>query len=289
MVLRGLAQAGSPSAGTSSSVRSSAVMVASRQRWDAAWCGSSSAGLGRCHTGPSRFVVAVMKHSASPHLAFDAVAVQSSRLGPVLGLILVVCWTPMVVIIFRLPALADLSIVADYWGRWAGATQLVIASVVVGYPALVVFLVDARTRWVVRGHRDSVVASAAVILLVMFVTCLNVSLGLASAGGQLVAAGHAELGAGLHVAAFVLAAPATGLGAGGCLGLLSGSWVGALQPRWLRWPALLAVLGNVGTLGGLFALDGVWNSGNGLLGGIAVPLGAVTCYVFCASAAWVRR
>lgn len=194
----------------------------------------------------------------------------------------------MLGIVFRLPPLDDPGVVAAYWSRWGPTTQIVIAAVALGYPPLLVFLADLAARWSVLAPVQAVVSRASAALLVMFVICLNVALGLVSAGGQLIAAGRADLGYALHVAAFVLAAPATGLGAGGCLGLLYGSWQGALQPRWLRWPALLACAGNVGTLGGLFALDGIWNSGNGLLGGIAVPLGTLTLYVLTASVAWLR-
>lgn len=243
--------------------------------------------VGGCHTAALIVVVADMKHSTLSQ-SLPTAETLPTRLGPACGLILVACWVPMVVIIFRLPALSDPGAVFGYWSRWGGATQLVIASVVLGYPALLVFLADVRRRWREPAPVHTLVSQAAVVLLIMFVTCLNVSLGLASAGGQLIAIGHADVGYGLHVAAFILAAPATSLGAGGCLGLLYGSWTGALQPRWLRWPALLAFVGNLGTLGGLFALDGVWNSGNGLLGGIAVPLGTVTCFVFCASVAWIK-
>ena len=152
---------------------------------------------------------------------------------------------------------------------------------------MLIFLTDLRARWAVHEPSQAIVSGASIALLLMFVTCLDVALGLASAGGQLIAVGRTDLGYALHVAAFILAAPATGLGAGGCLGLVYGSWRGALRPRWLRWPALLAFAGNVGTLGGLFALDGIWNSGNGLIGGIAVPLGALTLYVLVASATWL--
>jgi hypothetical protein len=52
--------------------------------------------------------------------------------------------------------------------------------------------------------------------------------------------------------------------------------------------ALAATAANIGAVGGLFRLDGVWNSGNGVLGGIALPLETLTVYVLLASLAWLR-
>lgn len=140
-------------------------------------------------------------------------------------------------------------------------------AVSVGYRFMLVFA-DPRRRWIGGNPTSIVIAQAKFILMVILLTLLNVALGLAAAGGQLILAGDApEVGYGLHVAAYMFAAPATGMGAGALPGLLVGSLIGEVEPRWLRWPALAALLGNVGTLGGHFHLGRVWNSGNGLPAG----------------------
>jgi hypothetical protein len=69
---------------------------------------------------------------------------------------------------------------------------------------LLVFLVDVAER---SGFRRPVLA--AVLNALVFVTALAVAFGLAGAGGLLDRDGYP-----LHVAAFVLAAPAAGCGAG---------------------------------------------------------------------------
>ncbi|MGH8881540.1 MAG: hypothetical protein ACRD0P_30010, partial [Stackebrandtia sp.] len=58
--------------------------------------------------------------------------------------------------------------------------------------------------------------------------------------------------------------------------------------RWLRWPALLGIVGNAGAIGGLFALTGPANSGDGILGGILLPLGTFLGWIACASCSWLR-
>lgn len=166
------------------------------------------------------------------------------------------------------------------------AGQVVIAALSLSYPPLVVSLVDWHRRCTVAGV-SATVATATVVLLLMFATCLNVALGLASAAGQLVTQGDGDLGFGLHAAAFVLAAPATGLGVGGCVGLVLAARHG-LRPAGLRWPAMAAPAANLGPLGGLFTLSGPFNSGNGILAGIMLPLGTLCLYVLAASLAWLR-
>ncbi len=130
----------------------------------------------------------------------EAAPKSRSRLGPVCGLVLVGCWAPILVIIFRLPSLVDSSVVVAYWGQWGATTQTVIAIVALGYPPLLVFLIDLRARWTTVDPDQVIVSQTSVALLIMFVTCLNVALGLASAGGQLIAAGRTDLGYALHVA-----------------------------------------------------------------------------------------
>ncbi|OFE15592.1 hypothetical protein BA895_22305 [Humibacillus sp. DSM 29435] len=184
----------------------------------------------------------------------------------------------MLAIVFRFPGLASEASVIAYWTMHEKTTQTVIALVALGYPGLVLFLVGLPYAW---SMTSSAWARAATAMGCMFITSLVVALGLASAAGQLIQASdsNAHLGYGLHVAAFVLAAPAAGLGTGFFLAVIVSTF--SVAPRWLRVPAGIGALCNAGALGGHFDLAGPLNSGNGLLGGIALPLASLMVYVAC--------
>lgn len=144
-----------------------------------------------------------------------------------------------------------------------------------------------------RSARDQdypVLSWAALACGVMFMTGLCAALGLAAAAGQIIEEGGTDLSAayGLHVGSFVLAAPFTGAGVAFFVFVTLLAHRGHLQPRWLRWPALLGVAGNLGAIGGLFSLTGPGNSGNGILAGILLPLGTFLLWTVCASTAWLR-
>ena len=128
---------------------------------------------------------------------------RGGRIGPLAGIATGICWAFMLAILFRFPDLDDADEVVDYWARLGAVTQLVIAAVVVGYPFLLLFLADLRQRWVTPTPSARAVAAASYAGGLMFVTALNIALGMASAGGQLIDTGNVELGYALHVAAFV--------------------------------------------------------------------------------------
>lgn len=213
---------------------------------------------------------------------------EPGHLGAWCGIALGVCWSGMLLIVFRLPALDSEHAVDVYWHHHRTLTQVVIAMVVLGYPLLLVWLAEVRRRWGDHSPTGQLLGTTTHTAGLMFITTLNVALGLASAGGQLIGHGRRDLGYALHVGAFVLAAPATSLGVALCGGLAWAAWTGALSPRWLRWPTAVAAATNALTLGGLFTLTGSWNSGDGVLGGIALPLGTLTVVVVLASGSWLR-
>lgn len=157
-----------------------------------------------------------------------------------------------------------------------------------GYPLLLMFLADVAAR-AARNRPHSALGWAAMAAGVMFTTGLAVALGLAAAAGLIVDQGvGASAAYGLHVGAFVLAAPFTGAGVAFFVFVALLADRGSLGARWLRWPALLGVVGNAGAIGGLFTLTGPANSGNGILGGILLPLGTLLGWIMCASCSWLR-
>ena len=66
---------------------------------------------------------------------------------------------------------------------------------------------------------------------------------------------------------------------------LSGD-TGAL-PRWTAWLAIVGVVANVGAVFGTLSLTGPLNSGNGIVGGIAAPVGVYLLWIFSVSLWWL--
>lgn len=205
------------------------------------------------------------------------------------GIGLALLWAPMAAVIPSFPDLDSRHAVVAFWQDHGTLTMRVIALVIVGYPLLLVFLADVASRAAANEVRP-VLSWAALVAGVMFMTGLSVALGLVAAAGLIIDQGT-DLSAAyaLHVGAFVLAAPFTGAGVAFFVLVLILSQRGYLQPRWLRWPALLGLVGNLGPIGGLFTLTGAGNSGNGILGGILLPLGTFLVWTVCASGSRLRE
>jgi hypothetical protein len=60
-------------------------------------------------------------------------------------------------------------------------------------------------------------------------------------------------------------------------------------PPWSGYLAIIGAIANVGAVGGIFALRGPLNSGNGLIGGIAAPLGLYLLWILAISVWWLRH
>jgi hypothetical protein len=60
-------------------------------------------------------------------------------------------------------------------------------------------------------------------------------------------------------------------------------------PRWSAWIAVVGVIANPAAVLGMLALTGPLNSGNGLVGGIAAPLGLYLLWIFSISVWWLRQ
>ncbi|MEJ2886383.1 hypothetical protein [Actinomycetospora aeridis] len=93
----------------------------------------------------------------------------------------------------------------------------------------------------------------------------------------------------LHVGGFVLAAPAAFAGVAFFVAMAVVAFGSQVLPDWSGWLALVGVLANVGAVGGVGTLTGPWNSGNGLLGGIAAPLGLFVVWILAISVTWLRE
>ena len=121
----------------------------------------------------------------------------------------------------------------------------------------------------------------------MFMTALNVALGLDIAAPP--AAGRIEGRArALHSAAFLLAAPAAPAGTVFFAALAFASF-GKHLPEPLGWLAVIGAIANIGALAGVVSLDGPLNSGNGVVGGIAAPLGLFLAWILSVSVWWLMQ
>ena len=133
------------------------------------------------------------------------------RWGPLSGLLLCITWAPMAIAIPRLPDLGSAHDVQAFWRTNQGLMQCVILSVSVGFLFLLVFL-GAFAELVRTVHGAGAIAWIVLGSALMFMTALNVALGLDIAGGLLVEVDPASTYA-LHTGAFLLAAPAAFAGA----------------------------------------------------------------------------
>lgn len=210
----------------------------------------------------------------------------ASRTGPLCGLILTLLWAPMAVATPRLPDLGSADTVAAFWRENMGLMQVVIVSASVGFGFLIGFLGALSARLV---HFQAGWSATFTILAsaVTFFTALNVALGLDAAAGLVLDSAGPEAAYLLHTAGFVLAAPAAFAAVAFFVCLTAVIGRTHAFPRWLGWLAAVGAVANVGAVGGATAVTGPLNSGNGVVAGIAAPLGLFVLWCAAASTWWL--
>ena len=187
----------------------------------------------------------------------------------------------------RLPALGSAAEVEAFWRANTGLMQATILSGSVGF----LFLLDFLGALAARVHAVPGAGAAgwtAFGSALMFMTALNVAIGLDLAGGLLldVAPGATYL---LHSAGFLLAAPAAFAGTAFFVAVADIAFRTAALPRWSGWLAVAGAITNAGAVFGALSLTGPLNSGNGVIGGIAAPLAAFVAWILGVSLHWLRR
>jgi hypothetical protein len=210
-----------------------------------------------------------------------------SRWGPVSGVLLGLSWAAMAVTVPLLPELGSAAEIEAFWRANTGLMQATILSVSVGFLFLLDFLgalVDRLAAVPGAGAAAWTVFGAGL----MFMTALNVAIGLVSAGGLLLGSGQGATAL-LHTAGFVLAAPAAFAGVAFFAAAADIAFRTAALPRWSGWLAVAGAVVNAGALLGALSLTGPLNSGNGLVGGIAGPLGAFVAWIVGISVWWLRH
>jgi hypothetical protein len=209
------------------------------------------------------------------------------RWGPISGFLLCIMWAPMAIAIPRLPDLGSAQTVETFWRTNQELMQGVILAVSVGFLFLLVFL-GALVELVRTIPGAGAIAWTVLASALMFMTALNVALGLDIAAGLIVGVDPAGTYA-LHTAAFLLAAPAAFTGATFFVVIAVFTWESRVLPLWSAWVAVIGVIVNAGAVLGTLTLTGPLNSGNGIVGGIAAPLGLYLLWVFSVSVWWLRR
>ena len=207
------------------------------------------------------------------------------RWGPISGLLLCITWSPMAIVIPRLPDLGSAQRVEAFWRANQQLMQGVILSISVGFLFLLLFLGALVELLRIAGAPGAAIWTAFASVL-MFMTALNVALGLDIAGGLLVDTDPTGTYA-LHTAAFLLAAPAALAGACFFIAIAGIVWRTGALPRWTAWLAIVGVVANVGAVFGTLSLTGPLNSGNGIVGGIAAPVGVYLLWIFSVSLWWL--
>lgn len=209
------------------------------------------------------------------------------RWGPWAGVLLCLTWAPMALVLPRFPDLRSADVVVTYWAADLGVMQAVALSVGVGYLFLLVFLGALADRLSAAEHLRpwswTAVGSA-----VVFTTALNVAIGLVLSAGLVAHADPAGAYA-LHVGGFVLAAPAAFAGVAFFLAVAVVAFGSPVLPRWSGWLAVVGAVANAGPVGGVTTLEGPWNAGNGVLAGIAAPLGLFVAWILAVSVWWLRE
>ena len=209
------------------------------------------------------------------------------RWVPASGIALAILWAPIVLVIPLLPDLGSPAEIRPFYRAHTDLLQAVIVCISAGYLPLLAFLgglVERLRVEVGEGPLPWLVLASAVV----FMTALNVALGLDAAAALLFDAADPEATYELHTAGFLLAAPAAFAGVAFFAALAASCFLGAFN-HWLGWLAVAGAVANVGAIGGVLSLTGPLNSGNGLIGGIALPVGMWLLWIVLASIAWLRE
>jgi len=212
-------------------------------------------------------MLAVTYDTRENSLKAGLVSSRGTDWGAISGVLLCISWAPMAIVILRLPDLGSAAEVERFWRENLGLVQAVIVSTSIGFIFLLVFLGGLAER---LQRVDAALAFTAFGSGLMFMTGLSVALG-------------------LDVASGLLHAPATPVGAAFFVAVAFAAFRRNVFSRPLAWLAVVGVLANIGAVGGVFSLSGPLNSGNGVIGGIAAPLGLYLAWILAASISWLRQ
>jgi hypothetical protein len=210
--------------------------------------------------------------------------------GAASGVVLALLWAPMGLIVWQFPDLSSAAEIERFYRSHAALLELALGLASVGFLFFLTFLgvlVERLRQREGSGPLTWIAFGSAL----MFMTSLNLALGLAAAARLLSAGSTSDtaLVYTLHTGAFVAAAPVALAGTAFFVAAAGLSFRAEAFPRWLAWTAVLAAVVNVGALGGIFSLTGPLNAGDGAIGGPAAPILAWAVWILLASIAMLRE
>ena len=210
-----------------------------------------------------------------------------SRWGAASGVITCLLWAPIGLLVPQLPELGSAAAIERFYRNHQELLKVVILLFSGGFFFLLCFF-GALVERLRRAEGSGPLAWIALGSGLLFLTSLNIAVGLVATAGLLSQANAPASAVTLHVAAFVLAAPAAPAGTAFFVAVALLAFATGVFPRWLAVASGIAALANLGALGGIFSLTGPLNSGNGLVGGIAAPILAWILWILLASL-WLMR
>jgi hypothetical protein len=196
--------------------------------------------------------------------------------------LLFVLWAPMALVLLKLPDLGTSSEVERFYDSHRDLTRIVSLLVSAGFFLFLCFLgtlVERLRQADASGPLTWIAFGSAL----MFMTSLNIAVGLVATADLLSGRSPPETVHAVHTAAFVIAAPVALAGTAFFAAVAGASFSAAAFPRWLAWGAVIGAVANVGALGGLFSLTGPLNAANAIVGGPAVPVLAWVIWILLAS------
>jgi hypothetical protein len=198
------------------------------------------------------------------------------------GLMFCLCWAPFALVLPLLPNLGSAAEIQEFHRSHESLLTAVLLGLVVASFFFLVFL-GALVEWLREAEQSGPLTWIAFASALMFMTGLNVALGLFASVVLLSDSVAPEISQALHAASFLLAAPAAAPGVAFFIAIAILSFRSKAFPRWLAWIAVAGAVANAGALAGLFSLTGPLNSGNGAIGGLPGPVFAWWLWTLLAS------
>jgi hypothetical protein len=212
---------------------------------------------------------------------------MTSRWGAASGVAFFLLWLPMGLVVLQAPDLGSSTEIRDFYLSHGDLLEVAALLVSVGFLFFLFFL-GTLVEGLRRAESSGPLTWVALVSALMFMTVLNLAVGLVAVAKLLSETSSPDTLHGLHAAAFVIAAPVAPAGTAFFAAIAAASFRAAAFPRWLAWAAVIGALANVGALGGVVSLTGPLNAGNGIVGGPAVPVLAWVTWTLLASVHWLR-